>query len=87
MVAMETLPGYYGHYRSSMSAQTGCVKELVTTAHAKVDFPVMIAASCNLCKTTHNFRFAYSHAATTPKQRQQLDAWCVARGIDTEFEI
>lgn len=84
---METLPGYYGHYRSSMSAQTGCVKELITTPHAKVDFPVMVAAACNLCNTEHNFRFAYSHAATTPRQRAQLVAWCTARDIDTEVVI
>lgn len=72
---------YYGHYRSSTSGESGCVREFITTPHLVADFPVSVLLPCPLCRKTHGFIFAFSHFASTPKQRAQLEAWSVSRDI------
>ncbi len=78
---------YYGIYRSSTSAQTGCVKQIATTAQEQMQFPPQISFSCDLCNTTHNFRYVSAMRPTTESQKKNFFEFCLKYKIESDVNI
>lgn len=77
---------FYGHYRSSTTSETGCVKEFLTLPHARPLFPAQVQWFCELCNGTHGFRLTATHQAATPRQQRQLGQYCREHGIETDID-
>lgn len=75
---------YYGHYRSTTTSQTGCVKEFLTTSQLTMLFPPQVQYLCDLCKVEHGFRFMTGHIVATPSQKKSLVKYCTDRGIEQD---
>lgn len=78
---------YFGHYRSTTSAQTGCVKEFFTVGQATLRFAPQVLYRCDLCGIEHGFRFSDARMATTLRQRRALDDYCARHAIERDVRI
>lgn len=72
---------YYGHYKSSVVSQTGCVKEFVTTESDSLIFIPQVLTHCDLCNNVHGFRLYTVHMASTPKQKKSFNEFCEAKNL------
>ena len=73
---------YFGHYRSSTTGTTGCVKEFITVGAGACMFQPQVSYYCDLCKKEHGFRYARAHMVATPSQRKSLERYCKEHGIE-----
>lgn len=78
---------YYGMYHAATTGQTGCVKEFVTVAQETVVFSPQVNYYCDLCATTHPFRYVRSVLVATPGQSRKFATYCHERHIERDVEV
>lgn len=78
---------YYAHYKSSVSAQTGCLKEFVSQSANNLGFPPQVTYSCDLCKSSHGFRLTNTNIINTPSQEKSFKAFCLKNQIERDVEV
>lgn len=81
------MPRYVGQYHSAVSSLTGCIKEFVSTKTDTMNFPPQVLYFCDLCNTTHPFRFTKSIIVHTPSQQKQLEAFCKSHHIERDVDV
>lgn len=78
---------FYGHYRSSSSGTTGCVKEFMTGQSEKMLFSPQVSYRCDLCNDSHGFRLYKIHQVQTPSASKQFNVMCEKLAIERDVEV
>lgn len=78
---------YYGIYHAATTGQTGCVKEFATVAQPTIVFAPQVNYYCDLCTTTHPFRYVRAITVATPSQTRTFETYCTERHIERDVEV